>query len=67
MSEIEKILEIANGEVGYIEKSKQAYNNNPAVLDSKTEGAGSDNYTKYMRDMDSLNVYNTKKQRICLV
>lgn len=62
MNEIDKILTIASNEVGYLEKSKQAYLNNPEVLDSKTDGAGSDNYTKYMRDMDSLNVYNGKKQ-----
>lgn len=62
MNEIEKVLKIANEEVGYIEKSKQAYQSNPSILDSKTDGAGSDNYTKYMRDMDNLNVYNGKKQ-----
>jgi len=62
MTEIEKILKIANEEVGYLEKSKKAYEENPSVLDNKTEGAGADNYTKYMRDMDSLNVYNGKKQ-----
>lgn len=62
MNEIEKVLQIANDEVGYLEKSKQAYQNNPSILDNKTDGAGKDNYTKYMRDMDNLNVYNTKKQ-----
>lgn len=62
MNEIDKILQIANDEVGYLEKSKQAYQNNPSILDSKTDGTGNDNYTKYMRDMDNLNVYNTKKQ-----
>lgn len=67
MSEINKLLEIFNAEVGYLEKSKQAYQSNPSILDSKTDGAGSDNYTKYMRDMDNLNVYNGKKQRLCMV
>ena len=56
MLEIEKILEIANGEVGYLEKA----NNNE--LDDKTANAGDKNYTKYARDMDSLNVYNGIKQ-----
>jgi peptidoglycan hydrolase-like protein with peptidoglycan-binding domain len=56
MSEIKKILEIANNEVGYLEK---ASNNN---LDDKTANAGDKNYTKYARDMDALNVYNGKKQ-----
>ncbi len=56
MSEINKILEIANAEVGYLEK---ASNNN---LDDKTANAGDKNYTKYARDMDTLNVYNGPKQ-----
>ncbi len=56
MSEINKILEIANAEVGYLEK---ASNNN---LDDKTANAGDKNYTKYARDMDALNVYNGPKQ-----
>lgn len=61
MSEIKKILEIANAEVGYLEK---ASNNN---LDDKTANAGDKNYTKYARDMDALKVYNGIKQRLCLV
>lgn len=61
MSEIEKILDIANKEIGYIEKSKVAYNANPEVIYSKTEGAGQDNCTKYAKEMDDLNVYNGKK------
>lgn len=55
MSEIKKILKIANEEVGYLEK---ASNTN---LDDKTANAGDKNYTKYARDMDNLNVYNGKK------
>lgn len=61
MSEIKKILEIANAEVGYLEKSKSAYINNPQVIYSKTDGAGEDNCTKYAKEMDDLNVYNGKK------
>lgn len=56
MSEIEKILSIANNEVGYLEKASNSQ------LDDKTANAGNKNYTKYARDMDSLNVYNGKKQ-----
>ena len=48
---VDKVIKIAEAEVGYLEKSKSAYQKNPAVLDKKTEGAGSDNYTKYGRDM----------------
>lgn len=63
MSEIKKILEIANAEVGYLEKSKSAYINNPSILDDKTAGAGRDNFTKYARDIDNIpNFYNGKKQ-----
>lgn len=56
MSEIKKILDIANAEVGYLEKA------NNSQLDDKTANAGNKNYTKYARDMDALNVYNGKKQ-----
>ncbi len=55
MNELEKVLSIASGEVGYLEKKSNAN------LDSKTGNAGSANFTKYARDMDNLNVYNTKK------
>ena len=48
------VIDVALGEVGYLEKSKAAYQKNPAVLDDKTAGAGSDNYTKYGRDMHAL-------------
>ena len=62
MSEISKILDIAKAEVGYLEKSREAYERNPAVLYSKTDGAGKDNYTKYAKEMDELRVYNGIKQ-----
>ena len=39
----QKVLKIALDEVGYLEKSKAAYQKNPNVLNDKTEGAGSDN------------------------
>lgn len=51
---VDKVIKIALDEVGYMEKSKKAYNKNPKVLDSKEDGAGSENYTKYGRDMHEL-------------
>lgn len=56
MSEIIKLIEIAKAEEGYLEKKS---NKN---LDSKTENAGSNNYTKYARDLDNIpKFYNGKK------
>lgn len=52
--DINKVLHIALNEVGYCEKSKQAYINNPQVLYHKTQGAGSENYTKYGAEMRRL-------------
>ena len=53
---VEKVLEIAKAEVGYLEK---ASNNQ---LDSKTANAGKNNYTKYARDLDNTSgFYNGKK------
>lgn len=48
---VDKVLKIAADEVGYLEKSAAAYKKDPSCLDEKTRGAGSDNYTKYGRDM----------------
>ncbi|MBD9026748.1 MAG: CHAP domain-containing protein [Clostridiales bacterium] len=45
MSVIDKLIEIANAEVGYLEKSSNSQ------LDSKTANAGTANYTKYWRDI----------------
>ena len=57
MSEIDKVIDIALNEVGYIEKK------NNSNLDDKTLNAGSKNYTKYARDLDSISgFYNGKKQ-----
>ena len=57
MGEITKVIEVALAEVGYLEKKT---NEN---LDSKTANAGSNNYTKYARDMDAISgFYNGKKQ-----
>lgn len=45
MTAIEKLIKVAEAEVGYLEKR------NNAQLDSKTENAGSNNYTKYWQDI----------------
>lgn len=45
ISPIEKIIKLADGEVGYLEKASNA------SLDSKTSNAGGNNYTKYWRDV----------------
>ena len=52
-----KVIEIAQAEVGYLEKKTNAN------LSSKTENAGYNNYTKYARDFDEKypNFYNGKK------
>ena len=45
MKSIEKVLSIARQEIGYLEKRSNSQ------LDSKTANAGSNNYTKYARDL----------------
>ncbi len=45
MTAIDKLIEIANAEVGYLEKSSNSQ------LDSKTANASTANYTKYWRDI----------------
>lgn len=55
MSAVEKLLNIARGEIGYLEKASNS------KLDSKTENAGNNDYTKYARDLDALGVYDGKK------
>ena len=53
---IEKLINIANAEIGYLEKKSNK------DLDSKTANAGNGNYTKYARDLDNIpNFYNGKK------
>ena len=56
MKESDKVIELADLEVGYLEKASNSQ------LDDKTANAGSANYTKYARDMDILGVYNGPKQ-----
>lgn len=45
MKAVEKIIRIARTEIGYLEKQSNK------DLDSKTSNAGSNNYTKYARDL----------------
>lgn len=52
---IEKIIATAKKEIGYLEK---ASNNQ---LDDKTANAGDKNWTKYARDLDSMNYFNGPK------
>lgn len=51
---VDKVIAIAEAEVGYLEKSKATYLKDKTVLDRKTDGAGYDNYTKYGRDMHEI-------------
>ena len=54
---VKKVVDIALGEVGYREKASNY------MLDDKYANAGDANYTKYARDLDSINwFYNGKKQ-----
>ena len=45
------VIQIAEAEVGYLEKSKAAYTADKNVLYDKKAGAGKDNYTKYGYEM----------------
>ena len=51
---VDKVLKIAEAEVGYLEKSASAYKKNPNIIYEKTDGAGYDNYTKYGKEMHDL-------------
>lgn len=55
MTDIEKVLSVALREVGYLEKETDAF------LDSRTENAGDENFTKYARDLDAIDFYNGDK------
>ena len=60
----EKVIKIAIGEDGYLEKSKEAYYADHSILDKKTDGAGKDNYTKYARDLAKIGYFNGSKQGV---
>ena len=56
MNEIERVIEIAKKEVGYLEKKSNSQ------LDNKTANSGNGNYSKYARDLDNISgFYNGKK------
>lgn len=52
---VSKLIEIAQAEVGYLEKESNK------SLDSKTGNAGDENYTKYARDLYKAGYYNGNK------
>lgn len=57
MNELELVISLAMNEEGYLEKKSNK------DLDDKVKNAGSNNYTKYARDLDALgDFYNGKKQ-----
>ena len=58
----QKVIDIALGEVGYLEKSKSAYIRNPAVIWYKLDGAGSDNITKYAYEIDRIDWFAVNVQ-----
>jgi CHAP domain. len=58
----QEVIDIAFGEVGYLEKSKSAYICNPAVIWYKLDGAGYDNITKYAYEIDREDWYCGSKQ-----
>lgn len=55
MTAQERIVEIARGELGYLEKKSNDQ------LDHKTANSGHNNWTKYARDLDVSGCYNGKK------
>lgn len=61
---VDKLIEIAKGEIGYLEKSKAAVEADPDVLYDFKEGAGSDNYTKYAVEQWEQRYFNGKKQGV---
>lgn len=48
------VIDIALKEDGYLEKSATAYKKDKNIIYEKTKGAGSDNYTKYGKEMHDL-------------
>lgn len=56
--DVQKLLDIALNEVGYLEK--ETYDQ----LDAKTANAGNQNYTKYQRDLAKINYFNGSKKGI---
>lgn len=55
MTRQEKVLQLAQAEVGYLEKASNS------ALDQKTANAGNKNFTKYACELDKLGVFNGPK------
>jgi hypothetical protein len=53
---VKNLLDVARGQLGYCEKKSNAN------LDSNTANAGSNNYTKYARDLYKAGYYQASKQ-----
>ena len=51
---IEKLIQVLNGELGYLEKKSNSQ------LDDKLANAGTANFTKYARDMKKYGAYNVQ-------
>lgn len=64
MGAVERLLEMAGSQVGYMEKSLAAVQADPSVLDDFKRGAGLDNYTKYARDQWKVRYFNGQKQGV---
>jgi hypothetical protein len=64
MGAAEKLIDMAKSQIGYLEKSKAAYEADPSVLDDFKRGAGLDNYTKYARDQWRVRYFNSSKQGV---
>ena len=59
MTDLEKLIDLAEAELGYIEKASNA------SLDSKTANKGTANYTKYARDITKLGLMGCQAQPWC--
>ena len=59
MTAIDKLIQTADNEVGYLEKSSNSQ------LDDKTANAGMNNYTKYWRDIK--NEYHSAYSFSCVL
>lgn len=64
MDPVSKLIDMARSQIGYLEKSKAAYEADPSVLDDFKRGAGMDNYTKYARDQWKVRYFNGQKQGV---
>lgn len=52
MEAVDKVIDVAKSDEGYLEKSWGAYNRKHAIVYEKEAGAGKDNITKYWEDTD---------------